>query len=230
MADDRLSLMDDERGARLPADFLKAFLEMAAIHSARAGQYILLDGDLSSDVYVVISGEVEFVLFSESGKKLLLRSLGANRMFGEMAALNGEPRSTSVMALSDVKLARASGGQFCNLLRALPEASFWLNQQLALRVRNVTRKTYNLATQSVTSRIIGDLLRMSEGGKEFDGSIIIEDFPIHNKLADRLGTHREAVSREISKLKKKGLVKKSGKTLVIVSPSGLRDLHDRLIG
>ena len=151
-------------------------------------------------------------------------------MFGEMAALNGEPRSTSVMALSDVKLARASGGQFCNLLRALPEASFWLNQQLALRVRNVTRKTYNLATQSVTSRIIGDLLRMSEGGKEFDGSIIIEDFPIHNKLADRLGTHREAVSREISKLKKKGLVKKSGKTLVIVSPSGLRDLHDRLIG
>lgn len=144
-----------------------------------------------------------------------------------MAALNRAPRSTSVLALSDLKLARISGDQFCDLLKSMPEASFWLNQHLASRVENITRKTYNLATQSVTSRIIADLLRLGEAGENADGSVIIENFPVHSKLAERLGTHREAISRELSKLRKEGLVRKSGGSLVITSLSRLRDLHAR---
>ena len=218
---------EGENGAPLPSDFLREFKRLATIQNVAAGQYVLMDGDESRDVYIVISGEVEFALFSESGKKIIFRKFGPNSMFGEMAALNGAPRSTSVLALSDLKLARISGGQFCALLKSLPDASFWLNQYLAARVENITQKTYNLATQSVASRIIADLLRQCEAGQNVNGSAIIENFPVHSKIAERLGTHRETISREISKLKKEGLVKKSGGSLVITSLSRLRALHAR---
>jgi len=122
-----------ENGAPLPSNFLREFKRLATIQNVAAGQYVLMDGDESRDVYIVVSGEVEFALFSESGKKIIFRNFGPNSMFGEMAALNGEPRSTSVLALSDLKLARISGDKFCGLLKTMPEASFWLNQYLALR-------------------------------------------------------------------------------------------------
>lgn len=217
-----------EAGTPLPTEFLHAFIDRATSQVVRKGSHILVDGDISQDVYVVISGEIQFALYSESGKEIILRNLGPDRLFGEMAILTGAPRSVSAMTLKDSKLARMSGNEFYRLLTSFPEACYWLNQQLALRVENLTRKTYALATQSVTSRIIGELLRLCEEGQNTGGITIIKNLPVHAKLAAKVGTHREAVTKEIAQLTKDGLVKKSGRDLIILSSSGLRALYARL--
>jgi len=208
----------NEGGDTLPPDFLRVFIKNATLLNVKKGEHILTKGDNSNDVYVIINGEVQFVLFSESGKEVILRDFGPNRIFGEMAALNGSSRSVSVIASENT-----------SLVRSMPEACFWLSQQLALRIENLTHKTYNMATQSVSTRIIGELIRLSENHGSFGETSIIKDLPSHAKLAARLGTHREAVTREIGRLKKDGIIKKSGRYMIIVAPKSLSELYARMI-
>jgi len=219
----------NEGGDPLPPDFLRVFIKNATLLNVKKGEHILTKGDNSNDVYVIINGEVQFVLFSESGKEVILRDFGPNRIFGEMAALNGSSRSVSVIASENTSLVRMTGKEFCALLHSMPEACFWLSQQLALRIENLTHKTYNMATQSVSTRIIGELIRLSENHGSFGETSIIKDLPSHAKLAARLGTHREAVTREIGRLKKDGIIKKSGRYMIIVAPKSLSELYARMI-
>jgi len=73
----------------------------------------------STDVYFVISGDVRVVNYSLSGREIALDDMAAGAYFGELAALDGEPRSASVMALSDCLIAAMPQEQFLPLLESI---------------------------------------------------------------------------------------------------------------
>jgi CRP/FNR family transcriptional regulator, cyclic AMP receptor protein len=210
-----------------PEALKESLLERARTIKARRGQILIAEGALSTDVYYIVSGRVQISLLSPQGRETILREMGPGRLFGELAALDDRPRSASVVALEDSVMANLSGAGFRTLLADVPGAGFWMAQQLAARVRNLTEKTFELATMPVSNRLQSELLRLCNQADIIDDACTIAPMPTHADLASRIGTHREAVTRELGLLANEGLVAQSGRTLTVASVSGLIAMRDR---
>ena len=210
-----------------PAHLKEAFLSRSTPVHVRRSQIILSEGSASDDVYLIVSGTVQISLFTMNGRETILRNMGPGMIFGELAALDAQPRSANVVALDDAVLAHLTGEAFRIFLSEVPVAGFWMAQQLSARVRNLTSKAFELANLPVNCRIQNELLRLA-GEKDHDGeTLTLDKFPTHAELAARLGTHREAVTRELGLLAKEGIVKQSGRTLRILSLPKLQIMQSR---
>ena len=214
-----------------PAALCLAFLELARTMQARKGQIIVSEGADNSEVYLVRSGRVQISMLSTGGREVILRDMGPDCLFGELAALDRLPRSANVVALEPTQLAYMRGEDFLAFLGEIPQAGLWMARQLAARVRDLTDRAFSLATLPVASRVQAELLRlaMAPGGIfGADDTVQIRPIPTHAEMAARVGTHREAVSRELGLLAQEGLIKQTGRTLTILSHTGLKQLHARL--
>ncbi len=212
-----------------PAVLADDYLRRAQLIRIRKGQMVVGEGTDATDVYLIRSGRVQFSLVSLHGREMILRDFGPGHIFGELAAIDGLPRSASAVALEDCQLARMSGASFVEMLGEVPRAGLWMAQQLARRVRDLTNRAFELATLPVAARLQTELLRLALTGENpTPDRATIRPLPTHADLAARIGTRREAVSRELSILSHEGLVRQSGRSLEILSLEKLRLLLDRL--
>ncbi len=172
---------------------------------AAAGRMVVSLGTESTDLYIVLEGRVQVVLFSSGGREIILRELGPSSMFGELAAIDGEHRSASIVALEDCLLASIPGSVFRAQACASPEAALWLACRLVRQVRDLSERVFELNALRVPNRLHCELLRLVHADDAIDG--VIDPFPTHANLAARIGTHREAVTREIGFLAGQGIVR-----------------------
>ena len=82
----------------------------------RAGAEIISLRDSTDDVYFIVSGTVRVAVYSGSGKEVIFRQMGAGQMFGELAAIDGAPRSAQVVATSETTIASLSAVDFQRLI------------------------------------------------------------------------------------------------------------------
>ena len=214
-----------------PAGLRDSFLKLARPIRARKGQIIVSEGADNCEVYLVRVGRVRITMLSSGGREVILRDMGSDCLFGELAAIDRLPRSASVVALEPTQLAHMRGEDFLTFLGEVPQAGLWMARQMAARVRDLTDRTFALATLPVATRVQAELLRLAmTPGAIFDSedSVIIRPMPTHADMAARIGTHREAVSRELGLLAQEGLVQQSGRTLTIRSQARLKQLNARL--
>jgi CRP/FNR family transcriptional regulator, cyclic AMP receptor protein len=206
------------------------FLARAHIVRVKRGQLLIAAGSDAKEVYLVVAGKVQASLIAPSGRETVLRDIGENLVFGELAALDGGERTTNVVALMDSSIARLSGADFNALLYAVPEAALWMSQNLAAQVRRLTERIYELSTMAVGSRVHCELLRLCiEHGIVSDQSKI-EPAPTHAEFAARIGTNREAVTREFGLLADDGIIYQAGRKLTVLSIDKLGLLVRRMSG
>lgn len=191
----------------------------------RKGQVLLAVGLPATDVYVVLEGSVSVSLVSAQGRETVLRAIGPREMFGELAAIDGEPRSADVVAVENSTLLVIPGPTFAGLLGVEPVLSLWLARYLSHQVRYLTNRIYELSTMGVGPRLQAELLRLA-GEPDQAGAATINRIPTQAELAARIGTNRETVTREFSLLIKEGLVMREGRRIVVPSVARLADrLH-----
>ena len=213
----------------LPADLATALLARGKRVWTRKGQTVINQGTDASDVYFIVSGVVRFSVVSSNGKELSLRDMGPGRLFGEMAVLGDKRRSASARAVDAGEIWQVSGAAFTSFLQEVPGAGYWLATQLAARVRHLTEKCSELATLPVSARVHIEIMREAAKVRRDGDRCEIPKFMIHAEMAARIGTHREAVTRELLQLAKEGIISRSkGGTLTIHSLSRLRALKERI--
>jgi len=211
-----------------PAGLRDAYLARARLMKLRRGQIVISEGSETSEVYLIRSGRVQISLFSPHGREVILREMGPNLIFGELAAIDRQPRSANVVAIEDCLLAYMRGEDFLEFLGAVPQAGLWMSQLLVARIRNLTARAFELATLPVAGRVHSELLRLArEAGIESDQALL-HPMPTHADLAARIGTHREAVTRELNLLAGEGIVRQSGRKAQILSVARLQSLYDRI--
>ena len=181
----------------------------------KAGGTLIQQADQSNDVYFLTAGRAKAVIYSSNGKAVAFRDIAAGDTFGELAALDGAPRSASIEAIEDCTLAALAATDFWNALDAEPEMRRRLFRQLVANIRSLSDRVYEFSTFAVANRIQAELLRLSRGGENADGSAIVAPHPKHADIAERISTHREAVAREFSRLRELGLIDRQGDVLVI---------------
>ncbi|WP_296420329.1 Crp/Fnr family transcriptional regulator [Pseudooctadecabacter sp.] len=197
--------------------------QMMQIQRFPPGQVIFHFGDTNDDVYFLLSGSVIGQLVAESGREIVFTEMRMATFFGEMAALDGQPRSVTVSAKEDVVVARLKGAQFNALMERQPRLAVNLAVELARRVRVMNERMFGLVVHDVGTRVRLHLMRLAqEQGKLVDGAIL-DSVPTHEEIATFIGANREAVSRAITRLNKSGLVEASRKSILIKDCDGLLD-------
>ncbi len=170
----------------------------------------------SRDVYFVISGRVRVVNHSLSGREIAFHEMDAGAYFGELAAIDGRPRSATVLALNDSLVASLSPDTFINLLHDHPEMAMEVLRELAQFVRVSTNRIMELSTLGAHNRVHSEILREARAlTAEGDNSARISPIPVHADIASRVSTTRETVARVLSDLAKQGLVTREKNALVV---------------
>jgi len=200
--------------AALPEGLAQQLGGHATLVRARSGQTLTAMGSSSTNVFLVLEGRVQVAIFSLDGREVILRDLSTGAMFGELAALDSQPRSATIVALGDCLLASIPGEVFRNAACGTPAAAGWLARRLVAQIRDLTEKVFELNALRVPSRLHCELLRLC--GTQAQGqSAMIEPFPTHAELASRIGTHREAVTREMRFLAGQGIVAQERRRMVV---------------
>jgi CRP-like cAMP-binding protein len=217
------------RSVRLFAGLPDAVLhEVAArCHFRRypAGCTVVARSDDDHAVCLLISGRVRVVALSPSGREVSFRDLGAGELFGELAAIDGGPRTATVVTLDEALLARLPAADFVELLRLQWPLNERLLHSLVHTVRQLTERVYEISTLSVQQRLAAELLRLAlPGAGSGANRMHLTGVPTHGELGARIGSYREQVTREMAVLVRLGLLSKDGDGLVVEDIGRLSEL------
>lgn len=187
------------------------------------GAFIVNEEDKSTPTFFIInSGSVNVIATTKEGNNAVLARLKRGDFFGEMAILDGEPRSASVVAAEPCVLIMLYRKDFLEILQRIPKIAIKLLIEMSHRLRNANRHINTLSLMSVYGRIADVLLRISrEQGREEYGSIVINNRPTHQMIAEMAGTSRETVTRILSKLQKKRIIRIAGKKIIVFNQAML---------
>ena len=177
--------------------------------------------DTSADVYFITGGEVRAILQVAVGKEVILGEFGRGGLFGELAALDGEPRSASLTALVQTQVMRIPEAVFHALLDRSPAFNRCLLKSLTQRTRDLTNRIAELSFLDTRHRLYNTLLRLSRSRGPEDDERVISPPVIHSVLAEHIGASREAVSREMSRLAKENILERTRGAIILRRPAEL---------
>ena len=211
----RQSLKEIALFASLPPDTLARIQKHCAWCLYEPGEPIVDYLDTSTDVHFIAAGEARASIYSVGGKAVIYCDLGPGEMFGELAAIDGAPRSTSIEARTRCVVASVSAAAFWEILRSEPVVAQALLRYFVTKIRQLTTRVYEFSALAVSNRIQAEILRLA-GSAPRQGKIAhIGAAPTHAELASRTSTHREAVSRELNRLSRIGIIERRGRILIV---------------
>jgi len=199
----------------------------AEIRYPDAGQAIISQDDDSNQVFIILNGEARVELLAESGHEIWIDTLKPGAILGEIAALTAVNRSSNIFADTNMTLAVYPAKKFIDLLEIHAALGLCLSRTLAERVYHTTQRMFALSALSAPGRVYAELLRMAE--KMTSGTHqIIKPTPSLTELAQRINTTRETVSRAVSGLERRGLLKRTEHGFELIDPDQLSRLMGQM--
>src|SRR6516225_11043241 len=191
---------------------------------AERNQWVIDYQDTSNDVFFVISGTLRVKIQSVSGREVLLREINAGEFFGELAAIDNQPRSSGIVAVTDVIVARMPASVFRAAVHAHADVCDQLLALLARQVRILANRVNEFTTLDARHRIYAELLRLSRPEAANAKQAVVSPPPVHAEIAARVSSRREAVARELKALERAGLLERRRGALVLTDTQRLRQL------
>jgi CRP/FNR family cyclic AMP-dependent transcriptional regulator len=210
--------------AELPQVRLEQLADTCKWRDYEAGEPILSYQDPSTEVFFIAAGKVRVIIYSAEGKAVVFTDLSSGAMFGEIAAIDRGARSAGVEATRPSTIASLTASQFQSLLLQEPAVAFAVLRHLAAEVRRLSERVLEFSTLAVQNRIDAELLRLAAATRQQQGQALLSPAPSLSDIADRISTHREAVSRELSRLGSLGLLRREGSDLRITDIARLERL------
>jgi CRP-like cAMP-binding protein len=193
---------------------------------AKAGEWVLDYQEGGNELFFVVQGHVRVTIRAVSGATIILRDIRDGEYFGELAAIDGKPRSAGIQAVTDSIIARMPPSVFRETLHGAPDVCDQLLALLASQIRMLANRVNEFSTLDVRHRIYAELLRLARPPGE-DGRAAISPPPTHAEIAARVSTHREAVTRELKSLERAGLIERRRGAIVLADPGRLADLIEQ---
>ena len=202
----------------------EAIAHASELQKASRGEILIREEEIATrGFFVILEGSARVAITGPEGREAVLAFLEEGDFFGEMSLLDGDPRSATVRASTDVRLLLLRRQVFLDLLSRYPEIALALLTELSSRLRNANRKISALALSPVYARVSGALLQLAElRGFRIKGQVVIHDRPTQQEIAEMANTTRETVSRVLSQMQKEGLVEMDGRDLVLHNEEKLR--------
>ena len=196
---------------RLPNDSSAQLFRSAASRRLQAGEALFVAGDPGDCCYRLEQGLLKVVITSPDGGERILAMLGPGTIVGELAMIDGLPRSSSIFAVRDCELSFISREQFDGCTKQHPEVYRYLANVLAARLRGTDEAVAAVSFLTVRERLARALIELGELLGEADGAghVVIRHKINQSDLAALAGVARENVSRVMSEWKRRKVVTRS---------------------
>ncbi len=225
MPDDPLGLLKRVPLFRELGDDLLAGLAAHLRRRVFRRDTMIFHKDQAGDVlYMIETGRVDIILPKEDGKEAVIDTWGPGDVFGEMAILDGQPRSASAQASEDTVTYTLSREEFQRHLATSPKLASALIALLSTRLRHMMQYAESLAFLDVHGRIARTLLELAGryGFQTPDGVEIDLDLT-QTELARMVGATRERVNRALASFRAQGILDLRGKKIAIRDPKRLSE-------
>jgi CRP/FNR family cyclic AMP-dependent transcriptional regulator len=200
---------------RLTPEF-ERFLEQSHRRIYPPKSVIINAGDVSNDLYFILRGSVTVVIEDDNGREIVLAYLNEGDFFGEIGLFDEDHRRSAwVRSRTRCEVAQISYDKLKELFQGSCEVLFRIASQLAIRLRNTSRKVSDLAFLDVSGRVARALLDLC---KQPDAMTHPEGMQIRvtrQELGRIAGCSREMVGRVLKDLEERNLIWAKGKTMVV---------------
>jgi CRP/FNR family transcriptional regulator, cyclic AMP receptor protein len=204
-----------DEGARL------TIVEHASRRVVDKGQMLFWQDDPGEAMFVLLEGSVRLVVRSREGGVIELHRHDAPAVFGELALLDGGPRSASAEAVERCALLVVTRPVLLRLLRSEEQVAEALLRMLGAIVRRTTLQVSNLAFLSLQGRVAAKLLDLVEPGQDRTRRVT------QVELATMVGGARQTVNQTLRSLQERGVILADGRSFVILDHEKLRHLAGR---
>jgi len=221
--------MDTVHGLRqmpLFADLAREELERIApmTRAQKFGRYqvIIRAGERGAVVFLLTAGAVRVSVAGPGGKEVMVGVLYPGDIFGEMAILDGRPRSATVTAMEETEVLAIRRQDFLDFIREVPDAAAKMIITLCLRLRRMNQKAGDLAYGRAPQRVARMLLELAQGqGQPTSAGTVVEVPFTHRELAELAGVSRETFTRLLAMFQRRGLLTLKRRQLCIQAHSQL---------
>lgn len=224
-----MSLLGDDRrllDVLAPRD-RQALLTLGTARRVRRGIPILRQDEHSRFVALITAGWVTVSTLTSRGDSLILAIRGAGDVIGDLAALDGRPRSATVTALDDISFVVVTGERFQSYLTTHPAAASAYMRNLGARLRDADAERRALVSATVLQRLARLLVELAgQQGVNAAGSITISPTLPQRHLAASIGATREAVAKALRVLRERDIVRTGTRQLVVIHPELLQLLAE----
>ena len=192
----------------------KQLRSYAKLRAVASGKTIFSKGDPGTSLFAVCSGVVQMTALSADGRNAVFNHIREGEIFGEIALLDGKPRTADAVAFTDCSLAVIERRDFLSLLRSNPEVPIRLLEVLCSRLRRTTEQVEDILFLDLRSRLGKTLLHLSQMGTS---EIAISQ----DDLSQIVGLSREMINKQLQVWAKDQWVVLARRRITVVRPDAL---------
>jgi CRP-like cAMP-binding protein len=208
--------------ARLGEEDIRALASHGKVRSYRTGDVLFREGAPGDSLHIVIEGSVRISVASPTGDEVTVALLGAGEFVGDLALLDGRPRSASAIASQPTKTLVVTRHNFGDWISTRPNAALSLLETLSQRVRRTDEALADLAFLQLPQRLAKRLVRLTidqAQGNRFAGTKLRIT---QSELASMLGVSRESVNKQLNKFAQEGWISLGRGSVTVRDPEALR--------
>jgi len=186
---------------------IDALARMAVRKTYRTRETVLRKGDPAMQIYVIAKGRLKAITAGAEGRQAALSIMGPGEVFGEVAVLDGEPRSATISALEPCELIILNRNEFFHFLERNPSAAIGLLQVLARRLRRLSERVEDSTFLEIPGRLAKALVRLAQRyGRDVGDGTRIELKLSQQELGDLVGATRESINKQLRAWQSEGLL------------------------
>src|SRR4051812_39403750 len=209
---------------RLRDDELRVLAERGRTQRFTRGALLMAERGQGDRVLALLEGRVKVTSATPAGRDAVLGFRGKGELVGELAALDGEPRSGTVTALEPVVALAIPDEAFRQFLMDQPRVAMVLLETLSSRLRDADRKRNEFSSADTVGRVCARLVELTERFGVRDGEALIIDLPItQEELAGWCSASREATARALQTLRELGWIDTRRRQLVVYDLAAVRN-------
>jgi CRP/FNR family transcriptional regulator len=206
-------------------------LQMLAAHAVRklfsADELLFSEGEPCNGLHIIARGKVRMFKASVNGREQVLSVNVAGESVAEIPVFDGGPYPASAIALEDTEIVFISRRDFKAYCLEHPEVALKVLTVVGTRLRNLVGIIEELSFTTIRQRLISTLLKLAKSeGKKTAHGIEFQLPANHQELANQLGTVRELISRNLTRLQAEGLIDIDARQIVVKDIKGLSALQE----
>jgi CRP/FNR family transcriptional regulator, cyclic AMP receptor protein len=181
---------------------------------------ILKQGDRADATFLLVAGRAHALIYGPDGQVVLLHELLSGDFFGAIVSPEPEPEDADIVVVEEVRAAVFPALDFLKLIDVYGCVGLAVSKMLLRKLRVAGARMAERTILSATGRVHAELLRLARLG---DGQTL-RPAPVLANLAIRVHSTRETVSRTISALERRGIIRRERDALIIIAPRRLEEL------
>lgn len=206
----------------LPAGIIERLSSYAVMKDVKRGTTVFAKGDVGNSLFAVCEGTVKITSPSAEGKDAVFNLVNQGGIFGEIALLDGRPRTANAIAATDCHLMVIDRRDFLPLLQSHPELAVKIIEVLCARLRHTSEQVEDVIFLDLPGRLAKALLRLIESASPSDRKLAITQ----REVGEIIGMSRESTNKQLRDWQERKWIKLERGGISVLRPEALEAIAD----